>query len=58
MYYFGIQKRLERQVLKHNNLAIGKFREPFFTNHKVGMVLVIVVAAVIGLAIAGKLLTQ
>ena len=58
IYYFAIQKRSERQVLKLNNYAIGKFREPFFANRKGGIVLVVVVAAIIALAIVGGVLAQ
>lgn len=51
--YFGIHKRSEREVLKLNHYAIGKYRTPFFSNRLGGWVLIIVVALIIALAVVG-----
>lgn len=56
VYYFGIAKRLERRVLTINNLAIGKYREPFIQNQLGAWILVAVVVIILAVAVTGYLL--
>ncbi len=55
VYYFGIPKRLEKQVQKLNNLAIGKYRDPFIPNKGSALIFMLLILAILVFALVGYL---